>query len=195
MKNSEVKQTNSISDHELLAALAGGDRRAFEIIYNKYAPELFRHIRRNIQLKEDCEEILQDVFEWLWRNRARGNIYSLWGYLYTAANSKVLMYFRKSKARLNYERHFRVFEIEYDYMQGDQTSRTIDPEAFKDLLESSLAKLPLRHQEAFRLRMLENLSNAEIAKRMNIKKDTVENYFVRVLSHLRESYNDAWNTH
>ncbi|HTF20662.1 MAG TPA: sigma-70 family RNA polymerase sigma factor [Chryseolinea sp.] len=189
-----INQDTYHSDADLAAALSNGDKKAFEAIYRKYASDLFRHIQRNISRREDCEEILQDVFEWLWKNRSSTVFHSLWGYLFTAVNSRILMYFRKSKARRNYERHYLLFEGVFEYFQEEDARGTIDPEALQSLLQNSLPELPARYQEAFRLRLTENLSNAEIAERMNIKKDTVENYFVRVLRHLHDSYRRLYNT-
>jgi RNA polymerase sigma-70 factor (family 1) len=182
-----VKPAGYHTEAELVAALNAGDKKAFEIIYRKYAPELFRYIQRNITRYEDCEEVLQDIFEWIWKKHTEKNIKSsLKAYLFAMTNNRVLSYFRVNKAKRNYEKHFLLFEAVFEYAL-DQEDKTIDPEALQSFLQNSIQKLPARCREAFTLR-LENLSNAEIAQQMNLKKDTVENYLVRALSHLRESY-------
>lgn len=176
------------TEADLVAALNAGDEKAFEVIYRKYAKDLFRHIQRNITAYEDCEEILQEVFESIWKNHQKIKFGSLWGYLYTVANSKVLLYFRKNKIRRNYEKHFLLFEVVYDFTPEEEKAKSIAPNVLEHLLQTSLAQLPERYQEAFNLRLKENLSNTEIAERMNIKKVTVENYMVKVLNHLHQSY-------
>lgn len=175
------------TDAGLVAALNQGDRKAFEIIYRTYAPEIFRHIQRNITLREDCEEILQDLFESLWKRHKDLKIVSLRPYLFTMAKYKIIRYFQHNRAKRNYERHFILFEAMFDYL-FEEEEESIDPAAFKSLLDNSLPELPERCQAAFRLRLTENLTNAEIADRMHIKKNTVENYMIRALRHLRESY-------
>lgn len=176
------------TEAELAAALNKGDQEAFEAIYRAFAPELFQHIQRNITTSEDCEEILHDIFEWIWRNHDKVKFDSLRNYLFKMANNHILGYFRKAKAKRNYEKHFALFEMAYNYIHADEGEGTIDPDGLKSLLQKSLPELPERCREAFTLRLTENLSNAEIAQRMNIKKDTVENYMVRALSHLHHSY-------
>lgn len=175
------------TEAELVAALNAGDKKAFEIIYRTFAPELFRYIQRNITRYEDCEEVLQDIFEWIWKKHAEVNIKSsLKAYLYAMTNNRVLGYFRAHKAKRNYEKHFLLFEAVVEYSL-EQEDKTIDPDTLKSFLQTSIQELPERCREAVKLR-LANLSNAEIAEQMNVKKDTVENYLVRALSHLRESY-------
>ena len=176
------------TDAELVAALNEGDRKVFEFIYRTYAPEIFRHIQRNITLREDCEEILQDVFESLWKRHKDLRIVLLRPYLFTMAKYKIIRYFQHNKVKKNYARHFMLFEAVFDYLFDEEEQETIDPATLKSLLDNCLSELPDRCQAAFRLRLTENLSNAEIAQRMNIKKDTVENYMIRALRHLRESY-------
>ncbi len=183
-----MKSIGDHSEQELVAALNRGDRTAFEIIYRTYAPEIFRHIQRNITVREDCEEILHDLFEWLWRKHKEVKLVSLRGYLFKMANNAILMHFRKNKAKRNYEKHFRRFEAIFDSIYNNGQEKAIDPGMLSWLIQNSLDELPARCREAFRLRLNENLSNAEIAQRMNINKGTVENYIVRALSHLHDSY-------
>jgi RNA polymerase sigma-70 factor (family 1) len=179
------------TDAELVALLNAGSKSAFEYIYNTYASELFRYIQRNITTREDCEEILQDVFESLWARHKDLKIGSLRAYLFTMVRYKVIRYFRHNKVKRNYEKHFILFEAVFDYLYEEE-EETIDPAALNTFLENTLPELPERCQAAFKLRLNENLSNAEIASRMNIKKDTVENYMTRALSHLRQSYHKAY---
>lgn len=176
------------TEAELVASLNKGDKKAFEIIYRTYAPEIFRHIRRNITVREDCEEILHDLFEWIWRKHREIKLFSLRGYLFTMANHRIVTYFRKNKVRRKYEKHFALFDALVNYLYEDEGEETIDPDVLETLIQNSLSALPERCQEAFKLRLTENLSNAEIAQRMNINKGTVENYMVRALSHLHYSY-------
>lgn len=54
------------TDAELVSLLRNGDKAAFEAIYRRYAADLYRYARKNVSVPEDCEEIVQDVFESLW---------------------------------------------------------------------------------------------------------------------------------
>ena len=65
-----MRTASDHTDHELLSALMEDDRYAFEVIYRKYVRYLFNYLRKNIAAKEDCEEIIQEIFEALWTKRS-----------------------------------------------------------------------------------------------------------------------------
>jgi RNA polymerase sigma-70 factor (family 1) len=176
------------TDAELMAALNQGEHAAFEVMYNRYAGKLFHHIQRNISSRADAEEILHDVFETLWKNHRTLTIWSLGGYLFTMARNKIIRHFEHSKVKKKYEQHFIHFEAAFDFLYEAEDDKSIDPNTFKSLIDIGLTKLPERCQMAFKLRIIENLSNAEIAKRMNITKNTVQNYMTRALTILRETH-------
>ena len=177
------------SDPELTTLLTRGDKAAFEVIYRKYAPELYRYARRNISCKEDCEEMIQDVFESLWVRRSDLRIGSLRHYLFTSIRYLIIRYFRQKGVRQRYIAHFRLFEVLYDSMDGEEKS----PEDVQAMLIRSLDGLPERCQLAIRLRIVENLSNNEIAERMNITRRTVELYMFKAFKHMRITYPDISN--
>ena len=173
------------SDTDLTALLNTGDKTAFETIYRKYASGLYRYARRNINVKEDCEEIIQEIFESLWtRRESLGHVTVLDAYLFRMVKYKVIRYFQHHSVRKKYGEHFRLFEAVYESIQEEEK----DPSSVLAMIEKSIARLPERCRLALKLRLTENLSNSEIAKRMSIKKSTVENYFVAAFSYLRASY-------
>ncbi|MCG8460758.1 MAG: hypothetical protein MI919_31120, partial [Holophagales bacterium] len=54
------------SDRTLLAAVARGDRSAFEVLYLRYHPPLLGFLSRWIPNRERAEEVLQDVMFVVW---------------------------------------------------------------------------------------------------------------------------------
>ncbi len=165
---------------ELLALLKQGDVKAFETIYNSYVDELYRHARRVIPNKEDCEEILQTVFESLWRSREKADIRSLRAYLYKAVGFKVADYLKKKSVHQRYVEHFKIFEAVYD--NADDRARV------DELIEGGIERLPKRLREIVRLKLNENLPNEEIAKRLRLSKATVNTYMHQAYDHFRAWY-------
>lgn len=173
------------SDFGLVAALNGGDRNAFEMIYRKYVSDLYRYARKNIATKEDCEEIIQEVFASLWERHAAVRVQSsLKGYLVGMVRYKIIHYFRKNGLRKKYAEHFLLFEAVYEQIEGEE----INHSAIQATLDKLIAELPDRCQEALKLRLSEALSNPDIARRMNITTRTVEAYMFRAFNHIRASY-------
>jgi RNA polymerase sigma-70 factor (ECF subfamily) len=172
------------SDAQLVALLISGDDRAFEVIYQRYAATLYRYARKNITVREDCEEIIQEVFESLWkRHDGLQHITALDAYLFRMVKYKVVGYFRHSNVKKKYAEHYRLFEALYNSVdEVDRTSATLQA-----MIDRGLSSLPERCRLAVKLRLDENLSNGDIARRMKISKSTVENYMVVAVSHLRTS--------
>lgn len=178
-----MNQHEENSDQNELALLMTGDRNAFERIYKKYASELYRYARKNISSKEDCEEIIQEIFESLWRRRAElGHVIALRAYMFQMVKYKIIRYCRNNLMKKRYAEHYGFFEAVYDTLPASDH----DPSSVGDMIEKGLMNLPTRCQQAMRLRLHENLSNGDIAKRMNITKKTVEAYMLRAFDHFRK---------
>jgi len=178
-----MKDRANHSDAELITLLNRGDKKAFEIIYNTYAPELYSYARHIITRKEDCEEMIQEVFERLWSLRKSIQPKPLRPYLYTSVRNKLTDYFRHNAIKKRYAEHYLFFETIYDSIDEEHTAENI-----QRAIEQGIRQLPERAQVAIRLRLNENLSNAEIAQRMNITHRTVDNYMTSVYNHFRKTY-------
>jgi len=181
-------EKETFNDAELLVLLKEGHDHAFRSIYHSFASGLFRYVRRNISSKEDCEEIIQDVFESLWKRRSEIRIESsLQAYLYSMVRYKTILYFKKSKQRRMYAAHHILFEAAWDSIDLG----AMDPHSIQDLVDQRISELPESCRTALTLRLSENLSNQDIARRMNVRKKTVEVYIFRAISLLRESFGTA----
>lgn len=183
-RGSDISSTyDEYSDHQLIALLNNNDDKAFEVLYRKYVNELYSYARRNISTKEDCEEIIQDIFTDIWRRRnSLQQIGSIKAYLFTSVRYKIIRYIQHSKLKMKYANHYLIFETIYELPENVELN---SPKSITSKLLEGISELPNRCQEAFRLRVLENLSNDEIAKRMSISKKTVEVYMVKAFNHLR----------
>jgi RNA polymerase sigma-70 factor (ECF subfamily) len=59
--------TTGTADDELVRAVAGGDRRALELLYRRHAPWLAGRLATRTSSRELAEEALQDTFVAAWR--------------------------------------------------------------------------------------------------------------------------------
>lgn len=162
--------------------MSKGDREAFELIYRKYVSDLYRYARKSISKKEDCEEIIQDVFVSLWVQRKKLRINStLRGYLMGMVRYSVIRAIRNSVRLKKHTEHFRQFEAAYPVVDP----RGPEPLDLDSALDKAISDLPVRCQMALRLRLTERLKNADIATRMSITTRTVEGYISNAYIHLR----------
>nr|PZN56826.1 MAG: hypothetical protein DIU61_03240 [Bacteroidota bacterium] len=171
------------TDAELVSLLRKGDKGAFEAIYRRYAAELYRYARKSVPVPEDCEEMVQDVFESLWIRHESLEIESLRHYLFKSVRYMIIRYIQRKGVQDRYAEHYKIFASLYESGSADGNN-----ESLRNALMKSLESLPERCRMAIKLRITDNLSNQEIAEKMNISRRTVELYISRALSHLRASF-------
>lgn len=174
----------SKADNELVALLQSGNKHAFEEMYRRYAGLLFRFVADKLYGREDCEEIVQETFVWLWTHRdALDHVTELRPYLYGIVKHKVFNHIRHNVIRREYVDHFLKFGTGVDNSNEELTNLS---DVLK-VLDHAIAQLPERCQTAFRLSRIDHMPIAAIADQMNISTRTVENYITQALKHLRDA--------
>lgn len=184
-----MDQYTSKADSELVRLLQTGDRRAFEEMYRRYATLLFRYVADKVFGREDCEEIVQETFVWLWSRRdTLHHVTELRPYLYGIVKHKVFNHIRHNYIRREYVHHFSQFGSAVDN-SNEELANLAD---VLKILDDSIAQLPERCQTAFRMSRIEHMPIAAIAEQMNISSRTVENYITQALKHLREACSEFY---
>ncbi len=133
---------------------------------------------------EVAEEVVQDVFYNIWKNRETLRITrSVQSYLYRSAYNNSMMYLRKMR---------REFFLE-DGNSTDQAVDSPDPaqalqlNEVSELIASTLERLPERTRQIFYLNRQEGLKYREIADKLSISVKTVEANMGKALKALRSS--------
>jgi DNA-directed RNA polymerase specialized sigma24 family protein len=60
-------------DLDLMRRMVGRDRQAFETLYHRYSPVVYRNLWRLIRQREVVEEALNDVMMVVWGTASRFN--------------------------------------------------------------------------------------------------------------------------
>jgi RNA polymerase sigma-70 factor (family 1) len=170
-------------DAELLDLLRLDDRKAFEILYNKYSGKVYHAAYNLFRDKDVCEDLVQELFIDLWAKRNKLNISSLEWYLKMAIKNRVLMYIRTKRATLDLSAIAMLTEkytADSKLMQND----------ISQILKNNVERLPEKCRQIFTLSRQEYLSNKEIASRLNISIKTVENQITIALRYLRIGLTD-----
>lgn len=177
--------SDGYDDRNLLSLLTNGDKRAFEVIYDRFADRLYWYVYSRTRVKEICEEIVQEIFVSLWVKRESLEITNtLDSYLYGAAKHKILSYIRTNDVRKKYAADF----VRFAANRVDNSSEELlELKDLQHTIDESISKLPEKCQRAFRMSRMEHETIQHIADRMNISTRTVENYISTALRHLRTS--------
>lgn len=159
----------------LLLALQNGDAEAFTAVYKAYWYDMFLVAYRKLRNKEAAEEIVQDIFLRLWRERDTLRIENLNYYLFSAVRYEVIDYIRTKG---------RTFENLDDYgsIEGMQDLNTENQLALDELLrviDECLHILPEKTQEIFRLHKLEYWPISRIATRFGLSEKAVEYHLTK----------------
>jgi RNA polymerase sigma-70 factor (ECF subfamily) len=92
--------SDSRSDEQLMAAYVGGDSSAFRVIFERYAPLLLRAMMRELYVREEANDLVQQTFLQLHRARADFDAeQKLKPWIFTIAMNLKREYFRRKKRR------------------------------------------------------------------------------------------------
>ena len=157
----------------LVSAAAAGDQKAYEALYNEYAPKISRFIAFRVNHKETAEDLIAEVFIKAWQSlQNNSDISSFQSWIFTIARNKIIDHYRTRKSFTD------LFELENILEYEDKIVRAIDLDiASKEFLQV-LDKLTPDQQQIIRLKFLEDLDNEEIAAVMDKSIGTV-----RVIQH------------
>jgi RNA polymerase sigma-70 factor (ECF subfamily) len=161
-----------------------GDIDSFKYFFDKYYNDLCNFVNIYLHDKVLAEEIVQDIFVYLWGNKENLRINtSVKAYLFTASKLKSLNHLRDTR---NQKRIIDQLGKSTAPDAIDFDDSFIDTEEFRKILDAAIEQLPPKCKEIFLLSKKEELSNKEIAEQLGISVKTVENQMTVALKKLRE---------
>jgi len=169
-----------------VARIRAGDLDAFEALYRGYWERLYAFAFRYLRSKEDAEEIVQEVFLRIWRGRAHWvPAGAVRNYLYLAVRNAARD--RLERAAVARRWGARLGEP----VTAAEIQSNLEAADLVAAVERALAELPVKRAEVCKLRLIDELSYAQIAQRLGICEKTVETQLARGLKFLRDRIRDA----
>lgn len=173
---------NTFSDLELLLLTKEDNRSAFEEIYKRFYALLYIHALRKIGDSEIAQDIVQDIFVSLWKNRYILQLQSpLSAYLYSSIRYKVINVLSKQKHAQAYldslANYFEADRVEADHL--------IREKQLKSIIEKEIHALPPAMRRIFILSRFEQLTHKEIAEKLDLSEQTVRTQVKNALRILR----------
>lgn len=170
---------------QLLAKVRAGDPAAFEWLFTTFAAPLATFVFRYVESQDDAQEIVQDLFFTLWRDRERLTVMGgIRDYLYAAARNRARDWLKHRRVVHRWQER-AVREIDLAYTDEALDRQLIRAEE-RAAIERALAELPERRRAICTLRWTSGLSYAEIAQRLGISEKTVETQLNRAIRELRD---------
>lgn len=164
----------------LLLRMAENDQAALGAIMDHYTPVIYPYLLYWVKNAELVQEISQDVFVSVWRNRHKlPAVKNFSGYVYTIARNKAISAINADLSRVRNEG-----EPTPEIISG--TDARVELKELSNLIDAAVATLPPKRKEVFRLSREEELTYEEIAERLNISRNTVKGHMVAALVYLRD---------
>jgi RNA polymerase sigma-70 factor (ECF subfamily) len=155
------------SNSEILAAVALGDRRAFRVLYDRFAGRLLAYVRAMGGPRVEAEDVVQEVLVAIWSKAGqyRPALGSPEGWIFTVTRNKVFDIWRQ---RFTVEGMEEV-DLEMLAIQGPGTDPTLVV-----TLTKALSTLPPEQRQPLVLAYFGGLTYGETAKRLGLPEGTVK---------------------
>ncbi|WP_455103060.1 RNA polymerase sigma-70 factor [Phocaeicola abscessus] len=172
-----------------------GDEGDFKAFFHAYFPRLLYYACRFVD-KETGEDIVQDVFIYVWENRE--NIVmedSFISLLYEMVYNRALNVLKHRQVKTERHAEMEIMQKALDYFSPYDNpvfERIINHEQYEEL-KTAIAKLPEKGRLCIRMSYLQGLKAKEIAQILQISPRTVETHIYKSMKILREMFNNEDN--
>lgn len=179
----------SVDEKILVSNLKKGDRKAFEQIFKKYAERIYYFSIKYLKLKEDAEEITQEVFVRLWNRRFDLKTeLSFSSYLFMIAKNAVIDMLRKRQKESLFNEDINS-NIESPLYEDN---KSVEYKELNEIIQNSIKDLPVKRRQIYLLSRDEGLTYKQIAEKLDISIKTVESHMRLALQQLKKSVGDKY---
>lgn len=170
----------------LYSKVREGDIRSFETLFRRYYELLCRYGSKITGDADVAEEIVQELFYTLWKDRSDLRIVlSVKPYLYGAVRNGALQYLEHLQVRRRYYRQ-AVSDGMPEYDPHDSPQTILEHKELEQRLAVALEGLPQRRRDIFRMNRFEGKKYEQIAKEMSLSVKTIEAEMSKALRVLRK---------
>ena len=166
-----------------MLSCAHGDRQAFALLYERYAPKCAGFVRSLLKDPEEAADITQDIFVRLWVYRSRLlRINSFEPYLMNIAKNAVLDRCDHIQVTRQFAENFRVTFDEV----SEETARRYEADEFLRRVQKAVSWMPPARRKVFLLSRFYGMDNKSIASLCELSVRTVETHLFHATQYLRK---------
>lgn len=155
------------------------DREAFRKIFEAHAEQIRNFIYYKCGDVQHAEDIMQEAFLRLWRDRAKVDLPRVKSFLYAVANNLFLDSARHRQVIL---KHQQEPAPDRDH---ENPEHVLEQNEFREALEKAINDLPETQREVFLLNRIEKLTYKEIAERLGVSVKAIEKRMGKALKRMR----------
>lgn len=169
-----------MKEQQLIKKCQKGDRKAFQSLYESYAPYVYTVCRRYNILDDNCADMMQEIFVEIFNSLNRFDeskgTFKTW--IRTITVHKILAGRRKHR--------LQVVHLDEAY-QGEQTENEAIANLSKEDLMKLMEGMPDGYRTIFNLYAIDGYSHQEIAELLNIKAETSRSQLLRAKNWLKKN--------
>jgi RNA polymerase sigma-70 factor, ECF subfamily len=179
-----MKDIISYSDVELMQEIKADNMFAFDVLYKKYSKKVYKFGYSILKSAEESENLTQDVFLNFWENRLKiEKESSVKSYIFTITYHSAVSSLRKKAKESEFVEYLKVLQ----QTSEDPVSVELEYKELANKLDEIIKKLPPRQKEVYQLHRIEGLNYKQIAERLNISVNTIENHMASALKTIRKN--------
>lgn len=160
-----------MTEKDLIQACKKQDRRAQQLLFDRYSPNMFGVCKRYVKSREDAEDVLVDgFFKVLTKLDQYSGEGSFEGWIRRIIVNESLMWLRK--------KHNLVTKVEINDNLDHKTEVTVEDELQAEDILRLLDKLPTGYRTVFNLYVIEGYKHREIAELLGISINTSKSQLI-----------------
>lgn len=168
-------------DRVLAEKIKLGNQLAFATIYDKYHKQLYALAYRYLKSREMAEDAVQQVFVNFWINRSKINEqWSVKNLLFTSLKNHTLNALRNHQRAI--EKNYEILLTSQSFENEEESDASPD---MTSLIEKAVDTLSPQRKQIYYLKIVEGLSNQEIAQKLNLSINTVKFQYSQILKEIR----------
>ncbi|MGW9685788.1 RNA polymerase sigma-70 factor [Flagellimonas sp. 2504JD1-5] len=156
------------------------DRKSFSTLFELLWEPMYAYANAITMDENVSKDLVQDLWMDYWNRRESIEAVNIKSYLFKAIRYKCLNYLRNTKFNQTH------IEVEDKLFKHPEIDELYDMLNLTRYIEASTSELPKRCREIFLCSRINQLSNGEIAKKLNVSKHYVENQLSRALTKIRK---------
>lgn len=171
-----------MEDKQLWDKIKSGDKKALKLLHEKYFNQMCLYAQKSTADVSLVEELVSDCFIKIWENRSKISINSsLKHYIFLMLRNSIIDHFRKKI----------IITESIDNIPEPANEEYFDEQKQYAQLYELIQKLPEQRRRIIELAVFESLTYNEIAKKLNITKNTVKTQIARAYRFFKENLDPA----
>jgi RNA polymerase sigma-70 factor (ECF subfamily) len=167
----------------IAAAQSPHNDDAFKRLFDSYKNRLYGYVLAIAHSPYAAEEITQEIFIKLWLCRdILHQVDNLDGYIFTIARNKTLNYLRKAAYDQRLLRELQAFALP----ENNNVEERALANEYDRLIGDALTLLSPQRRLVYQLSRDKGLNHEEIARHLQLSRNTVKNHMVEALRFIRQ---------